>query len=224
MKQPTGFEIQPSEGIEMVCLLKRSIYGLKQSGRQWWSLLHSYITGMGFSQSNSDPCLYYLKCHEEITFVAIYVDDILVISSSNQMQDNTMMLLQDRFNAKIIGPATWILSLHIVQSPDGISMDQGAYIESILQRYGMESCNPAYTPMATTASLQADKSHSLSDVDHASYRSIVGSLMYVATCTRPDISFAVGELGRFTHQPTQTHLTAVKRVIRYLRGTKHYQI
>ncbi len=177
---------------------------------------------MGFNQSNSDPCFYYLKCEDNITFIAIYVDDILVVSSSNQLRDNTMKLLNEKFNAKIIGPAMWILSLHIVQSHDGICVDQGAYIESLLSGYGMESCNSAHTPMATSSSLQSDKN--LSDKDHALCRSVVGALMYVATCTRPDISFAVGELGRFTHQPTQAHLSAAKRVIRYLRGAKEYKI
>ncbi len=224
MKQSKGFEVQSREGTDMVCLLKRAIYGLKQSGRQWWSLIHGYIINMGFSQSNSDPCLYYGKYHQEIIFIAIYVDDILIISSSDQMRENTLMLLQNWFNAKIIGPATWILSLHIMQSPIGISMDQEAQIENIINRYGMKCCNPANTPMATSAVLQATESHPLSETDHALYRSIVGSLMYVATCSRPDISFAVGELGRFAHQPTQAHLIAAKRVIRYLQGTKHYKI
>ncbi len=81
-----------------------------------------------------------------------------------------------------------------------------------------------YTPMVTSALSAPDKSHLLSKTNHALYRSIVGSLMYVATCTRPDISFAVGELGRYTHQPNEAHLTVAKRVLRYLRGTGHARI
>ncbi len=125
----------------------------------------------------------------------VYVDDILILRSSNQIRENALMLLQVRFNAKIIGPATWILSLHIMQSPHGIYIDQGVQIENIIKRYSMESFNPSNTPMTTTAVFKATKSHPLSEIDHVLYRSIIGSLMYVDTCSRPDISFAVGELG-----------------------------
>ncbi len=111
-----------------------------------------------------------------------------------------------------------------MKQPTGFEIQPSEEIENIIKRYCMESCNPANTPMATTAALQADKNHQLSNVDHALYRSIVGSLMYVATCTRPNVSFAVRELRCFAHQPTQAHLTAAKRVIRTLKGTKHYKI
>ncbi len=104
-------------------------------------------------------------------------------------------------------------------------MDQTKYIDTLLEQYGMVSCNVAHTPMTTSAPLHLDENHALSESNHALYRSIVGSLMYIATCTRPDISFAVGELGRFTHQPTQAHLTAAKRrVLRYLKGTRNLQV
>ncbi len=224
MRQPAGFVVRGQGEGEVVCQLKRAIYGLKQAGRRWWSLFHTFIVDMGFTQSGTDMCLYYLKCCRHCTFLVIYVDDVLIVSTSERIRLNTLDLLQERFDIKVLGPATWILSLHITQRASGITLDQSSYICDILKRYGMESCNPAYTPMATSIPSASDKGNSLSKTNHALYRSIVGSLMYIATCTRPDISFAVGELGRYTHQPTEAHLTAAKRVLRYLRGTGHARI
>ncbi len=224
MKQPVGFIMPPTKKNEMVCSLNKAIYGLKQSGRRWWSLLHKFIIEMGYTQFSVDPCLYHLKSGHDKSFIAIYVDDILLVSSSNKMRNNTLRLLEEKFNAKIIGLATWIRSLHITQSSNRVTMDQTTYIDTMLRRYGMASCNSAHTPMATSASVQSDKDHILSETDHALYRSIVGSLMYVATCTRPDICFAVGELGRFTHRPIQAHLNAAKRILRYLQGTRSLRI
>ncbi len=123
-----------------------------------------------------------------------------------------------------MGPAAWILSLRINQMPSGITLDRTVYITELLRRYCMEKCNPSTTPMTTSSTLHSDIHHLLSEADHGLYRSIVGSLMYTATCTRPDISFAVGELGRFTHQPTEAHLSAAKRVLRYLQATKDFRL
>ncbi len=179
---------------------------------------------MGYTQPSTDPCLYHLRDGNDKSFIAIYVDYILLVSSSNKIRNDTLQLLEEKFNAKIIGLATWILSLHITQSHDGVTVDQTTYIDTMLKRCRMASCNSAHTPMVMSAPVQSDGDHILSETDHALYRSIVGSLMYVATCTRPDICFAVGELERFTHQPTQAYLNAAKRVLRYLQGTKNLQI
>ncbi len=148
MRQPTGFILRPQGEGELVCRLKRAIYGLKQAGRRWWSLFHTFIVDMGFTQSGTDMCQYYLECCEHRTFLAIYVDDILIVSTSERIHLNTLDLLQERFNIKVLGPTTWILSLHITHEALGITLDQSSYICDILTRYGMESCNPAYTVSA----------------------------------------------------------------------------
>ncbi len=167
IKQPDGFESESLEKVEMVCSLNKAIYGLKQSGRSWWTLLHKFIIDVGFTKSDTDPCLYHIKYHEDTGFIAIYVDDILLASSSDEIRNNTLSLLEEKFNANVIGPATWVLSLHIVQSCSGITMDQITYIDTILERYGMASCNVAHTPMATSAPLHSDENHTLSESNQA---------------------------------------------------------
>ncbi len=152
------------------------------------------------------------------------MDDILVMSNSDDLLNNVLDLLEERFKFKRLGPASWILSLHVTQSPHYIVLDQSQCIREILHRYGMDDCSPASTPIAESATLKLDNNHTLAEADRSLYHSMVGSLMYAATCSRPDISFAVGKLGRFSHQPTQAHLNATKRVLRYLQGIKGLQL
>ncbi len=98
MGQPSGFVVHPQDEGRLVCQLERAIYDLKQSGRRWWSLLHTFITDMGFIQSGTDMCFYYLKCCGHRTFLAIYVGDILIVGTSEEIRLNTLDLLRERFN------------------------------------------------------------------------------------------------------------------------------
>ncbi len=204
MDQPTGYEVLSEDGDELVCSLKSAIYGLEQSGRKWWSTLHNHIISMDLKQSVNDVCLYCLKNDEGFAYMAIYVDDILLACSSSDLRTRVFNQLQQKFKPKIIGPATWMLSLHFTHYPGKITIDQTTYIESVLKQYGMDRSNAACAPMAATNLTDPGDIEYLPEKEHNLYRSIIGSLMYITTSTRPDISFAVGELGRFTHRPTKS--------------------
>ena len=223
MKQPEGYEIKGKE--HLVCRLKKSIYGLKQSPRCWNIALDSHLKKMGFSQSQSDPCIYYKNEDDEMFYIGVYVDDIILAGRSESRMKAVKADIAQKFNTKDLGKLSYFLGMKVSQNEENNSIwiGQCAYTESLLKTFGMEDCKPVSTPVDISTKLtQATDEDSC--IDQQKYQSAIGSLMYLSISTRPDISFAVSTLARFSSKPTKEHWTALKRLLRYLKGTTQYGI
>jgi len=210
--QPYGYE----QG-NHVCLLQKALYGLKQSARLWYERFTQYICDiLGFRSLDADPCL----VRKDKTILMLYVDDLLVIDDSLQAIDHVKSLLTQEFNMKDMGPVTYYLGIRVVrdENASSISLIQDTYVRKLLTQYGMDNSKPMETPMEPHLHQKIDLGQTdLHLIDR--YQSIVGSLLFLAVQTRPDLAFAVGWLARYCHKPTRQHWSATKRVLRYLQGS-----
>jgi hypothetical protein len=173
---------------------------------------------LGFVSSKGDTSLFFLRNKQVTMFILVYVDDIIVASSS---QDGTMCLLRNLekdFALKDLRDLHYFLGIEVTKVKDGILLTQQKYATELLQRVGMISCKPVLTPLSISEKLSAYAGDLLGPIDATNYRSIVGGLQYL-TLTRPDISFSVNKICQFLHTPTTVHLTATKRILRYVHGT-----
>lgn len=201
-----------------VCLLKKSLYGLPQAGRNWYEELADKLIKLGATPSKGDPCLFHIGSGEDITLIATYVDDILVASRDQKKIDELRRGLSKHFEIKNIGPAKHCLGIEFQQSKQRVTMSQPGYIRSLLERFKMTECHPVVTPL--DPGLKLKKAEVQSDEDlKLPYRELVGALTYLASTTRPDISYAVSFLGQFNNCYSSEHWKVAKRVVRYLKGT-----
>jgi hypothetical protein len=226
MKQPPGFEDRKRENV--VCKLKKSLYGLKQSPRQWYKLLDKFLKKNHYRRSDVDPCIY-VKGDKEVIMIALYVDDLIIASTSDKLMKETKQNLCERFEMKDLGRLHFCLGIEIVWRVDGTCMfNQSKYIENVLERFNMKDCKPVSTPINSSVKLTKDMSpkteEEISEMTSIPYRSAVGSLIYLVTGTRPDIAVAVGEVAKFSNNPGKQHWMAVKRILRYLKETVKFGI
>ena len=220
MVQPEGFIKPGSENL--VCKLNRSLYGLKQAPRMWNAMLDEFLKQNNFCQSHADQCVYVRGNSDEKTIIAVYVDDMVILSKTNAELNRVKQLLAERFKMKDMGELKYILGINVKQGSQCVFLNQQTYVEQMLDKYGMGNCNPASTPAATD--LKLIKEDGSKSVDQSKYQSMIGSLLYLAVGTRPDIAFAVGAVSKFNSCPTESHLTAVKRIFRYLKGSSQMGI
>ena len=220
MSQPEGFVTKGRE--HLVCRLKKSLYGLKQSPRCWNTALDQLLKEIGFVQSESDPCIY-RESSGELFLLGVYIDDIVMASKSQARLKEVKKSLAKRFDIKDLGKLHHFLGMKIIQdeATGKVWVGQQAYTESLLRKFGMEDAKPVATPVDTSTKLVKGK-ESDECADQQQYQSAVGSLLYLAMATRPDITFAVSKVAKFCTMPTKQHWTAVKRILRYLRSTADY--
>ncbi|GJU29998.1 retrovirus-related pol polyprotein from transposon TNT 1-94 [Tanacetum coccineum] len=213
VNQPDGF-VDPYHP-DKVYRLKKALYGLKQAPRAWYDELSNFLVSNGFSKGSIDPTLFITKHGEDILLVQIYVDDIIFGSTNPKLSKRFGKLMHSKFDMSMMGELKFFLGIQIHQSPRGIFINQAKYAQEILKKHGMTSCDSVGTPMATKH-LDADLSGT--PVDQTKYRSMVGALMYL-TASRPDIVHATCYCARYQAKPTEKHLTAVKRIFRYLKDS-----
>ncbi|MCP4114884.1 MAG: hypothetical protein GY737_05660, partial [Desulfobacteraceae bacterium] len=220
MKQPPGYEdvTRPTD----VCRLIKSLYGLKQSPRAWNQVLHEHLLKTGFKRTTSDHCVYiYDTLAGHRLTLAVYVDDILILAPTEDDMQWVKSKLAARFKIKDLGRAHHLLGMKIRRNDQGILMTQSHYVDDLIKKMGFEEAKPIWTPADPNVILELDDGNS-SEVDKTDYQALVGSLLYAAVATRPDIAQAVSMVCRFTSSPTAAHLTAAKRILRYLKATKEY--
>jgi hypothetical protein len=215
MAQPPGF-LHP-QFPNHICKLHKALYGLKQAPRAWYSRLSDCFLEIGFVSSRFDSSLFIRHTPQHITYVLIYVDDILITSSLPHR--TTTLLQQAEFAIKDLGPLHFFLGMEAIPTSEGLILSQQRYILDLLRKSNMSDAKPIKTPMSTAHSLYLFSGDPLSDP--SSYRSLVEGLQYLSL-TRPDISFAVNKVSQFMHRPTSLHLQAVKRTLRYLKSTISY--
>ena len=220
MRQPEGFAADGQE--YLVCRLKKSLYGLKQSSRCRNQVLDAQLKGMGFQQSQSDPCIYTSK-KDGLFIIAVYVDDILLCAKSEKTIAQVKQDLEKCFQLKDMGELHYFLGINVKRNYETGKMwiGQPEYTKAVLKNFGMEKCKPANTPVTSGTKLLKATDES-KRVDSKLYQSAVGCLLYLSGWTRPDIAYSVGNVARFCSDPTEEHWTAVKRIFRYLQGTANY--
>ena len=218
MAQPEGFVSKGNE--HLVCKLKKSIYGLKQSPRCWNTALDTYLKKIGFTQSKSDPCIYYRETGGEMFYMGVYVDDIVLAGKTDGQLQDVKSALSKEYEIKDMGKLHYFLGMSVVQDEEckSIWIGQPAYTTNLLTKYGMQDCKAVSTPVESGTKLKV-ASETDECVDQQLYQSAVGSLMYLSVSTRPDITYAVSNVARFSVKPTKEHWNAVKRIMRYLKGT-----
>ncbi|KAJ0581064.1 putative RNA-directed DNA polymerase [Helianthus annuus] len=214
MKQPPGF-VDPSKP-NHVCLLHKSLYGLKQAPRAWFNRLTTALQQLGFHGSKTDPSLFILNSRGHLVYALIYVDDIIITGNNDQTVSHIIQRLSSMFAIKDLGPLHYFLGIEVVRNDLDLILSQQKYISDLMQKSGLSDCKPVNSPMSTSQILMPNDSPLLSDP--TKYRQIVGALQY-ATLSRPDIAFSVNKVCQFMHAPTENHWTAVKRILRYLKGT-----
>jgi Reverse transcriptase (RNA-dependent DNA polymerase) len=215
-EQPEGFE----QGEDLVCLLNKALYGLKQAPRVWNQRMRNALVRWGFQQLYLDNCVFVHDEHKVI--IAVYVDDLLILSKELAKVNKIKDLLSKEFEMKDMGELKYFLGIqvHRDQAARTIHTSQAAYIDKVMHRFGMEDSKPATTPIATgTQLLKAVETDEL--VHQTRYQSMVGSQMYAMLCTRLDFAFAIQQTSQFSAAPTKIHEAVIKRGLRYLNGSRN---
>ncbi|KAJ0603580.1 putative RNA-directed DNA polymerase [Helianthus annuus] len=214
MEAPPGF-VEDSNP-RRVCRLKKSLYGLKQSPRAWFGRFSLAMKKYGFKQSNSDHTLFLKQRNGLVTCLIIYVDNMIITGNDEEEMTRLKMNLFKEFEMKDLGRLKYFLGIEVLRSRQGIFICQKKYVFDLLAKTGMIDCKPVDTPMMVNQKLYMEENAKLAN--KGEYQRIVGKLIYLSH-TRPDIAYAVGVVSQFMHQPQVTHMEAVWRIIRYLKGT-----
>lgn len=228
MRAPPGYLKAGQE--RKVLKLKRSLPGLKQAGYEWSEELAGVFAKLGFTRSQIDQAVYFKRSKDEHTVITVSVDDMAVTSKHlrhiTQFKDD----LRQHFEITDLGELNWLLGLKVQRDRTArtITLSQRAYVDTVLERFGLTDAKTAQTPMEAGTLLsdaQSPATHAQHEaMQNVPYQRAIGSLMYAATSTRPDISFAVSTLSQFMQNPGQAHWEASKRVMRYLKGTADLQL
>lgn len=210
MKQPIGYDDNS------VCKLVKRLYGLKQASRCWNKKFTTFIEKFDFRMCQSDPCVFVRSGEKNMMILAIYVDDGLIVADDENAFEPVIEHLRREFEIKVF-VAKCFLGLEIDHRSDGsIRIHQEAYAKRVLHRFNMADCNAVATPSDCNKNLGEFEA---AEETNFPYREAVGSLMYLAVATRPDISFAVGCASRHLEKPATAHVNAVKRILKYIRGS-----
>ena len=214
VQQPPGFEDPnfPKHSFK----LQKAVYGLKQAPRAWYGTLSKFLEDSNFKRGTIDPTLFRKIHNNHLIIVQIYVDDIIFGSTSEDLSKQFADLMQSKFKMSMMGELSYFLGLQVKQSTQGIFISQEKYIKNLLKKYSMDHASTARTPMSTSYKLDLDLEGK--PVDQRHYRGMIGSLLYL-TASRPDIMFSTCLCARFQANPKESHLIAVKRIFKYLRGT-----
>lgn len=218
MRQPPGFE---GDG-KKVLKLRKSINGLKQAARVWNKALNTALEKCGFVQSKNDRCLYTLKRNDDVCYVLIHVDDLLVASSNEELIDDVFDRLSGNFELKTCGEVTHYLGINVTRDSNRhFLIDQRSYIDKIVEEAGLKDAKVSKFPL-DIGYFKNVGNQPLQTNDH--YRKIIGMLLYLSTNTRPDIAASVAILSQKVARPTNYDLNELKRVIRYLKGTRSLRL
>jgi hypothetical protein len=202
-----------------VLRLRKALYGLKQAAREWNLLFTDTLRRLGWTPSINDPCLFTRKMKGKSEYLIIYVDDILIAAETEEAVALIKREIGEHFRAKDLGELSFILGIKVTRNrlAKKIWLSQEAYIDQLVQRYDVKGY--AMTPMTSdTNPVRYEGTANSQDIRR--YQEIIGSLLYAARCTRPDISNAVGLCGRFSSNPGPEHFKMVNRILCYIKDTK----
>tara|TARA_R110002050_G_C8952307_1_gene513488 strand:- start:65 stop:4858 length:4794 start_codon:yes stop_codon:yes gene_type:complete len=203
--------------------MKKGQYGLKQANREWFKCIDADLKEQGFEASTADPCLYRKVEGENILVLDLWVDDFFITGNNTELRNSFDRHMRTKYKCPPAEGLSYALGLEVSLENNCYFLSQKNYIKRILEKYGMEDCKPAPTPSQPGSVLSPRDADDDSEANFP-YREAVGSLMYAAVCTRPDIIFAVSMASRFLSNPTRDHWNHVKRIMRYLQGTLDYRL
>ncbi|KAM0986195.1 hypothetical protein ACFX14_013409 [Malus domestica] len=215
MDFPPGCKMGPNMS-NMVCKLRKSLYGLKQSPRAWFGKFSKSMKDFGCKQSNSDHTLFLKHKKGKVTALIVYVDDMVITGNDPEEKAALQHHLASEFEMKNLGALKYFLGIEVARSEQGIFLSQRKYILDILIDTGMLANKPADTPM--------ELNHQLGEyldqvpTNKERYQRLVGKLIYLGH-TRPDIAYAVSVVSQFMHAPSEAHMDAVNRILRYLKSS-----
>ena len=201
MKQPEGFP--SSDGEQLVCKLKKSIYGLKQASRQWYLKFHNIVSSFVFVENVMDQCIYHKISGSQVCFLVLYVDDILLATNDKGLLHEVKQFLSKNFDMKDMGEASYVIGIKIHRDwfQGILGLSQETYINKVLERFQMKNCSPSVSPIVKGDRFNLDQCPKndleREQMKNIPYASAVGSLMYAQVCPRPDIVFAIGKLRRY---------------------------
>jgi Reverse transcriptase (RNA-dependent DNA polymerase) len=199
-----------------VCKLKKALYGLKQSPRAWFGRFCLAMKSYGFNQSDSYHTLFFKRKQGKLTLLIIYVDDMIITGDDLDEIKRLEERLAGEFEMKNLGGLKFFLGIEVTRSKQGIILSQRKYILDLLTEVGMLECKPVETPVAINEKLGEFEDQVPTNKER--YQRLVGKLIYLSH-TRPDIAYAVTLVSQFMHNPSEDHMNAVIRIIRYLKGS-----
>ena len=210
--------------------LLKTLYGLKQGAKNWYDALCKALVDLGFQRAEADHGIFFKRTGVDIIILAVHVDDCALTGSSRKLIDEFKVQMNKTYKISDLGAIHWLLGIKVTRDLPNhtISLSQHAYIDSIILRYNFTDLKPSAIPMDPCAPLLKSQSPTkLADIarmKNIPYREAVGSLMYAAMGTRPDIAFAVSTVAQFSDNPGWAHWEAVKRIFKYLRGTQKLEL
>lgn len=226
MEIPEGYDCSDEIRETKVWKLKKSLYGLRISPKRWNKRFTEEALKLGLENDLNEPCLFTWRKEGKIGIVILYVDDMIAASNVPEKLDEIINHFSEVFEMKILGePENFLgMKIHRNRSKREMSITQPEYTEKIIERFNLKECNAQDTPMITRQVKNRNNKNKeqLDDSNvptNAPYREAIGSLLYLAGTTRPDIAYAVNLLSRKQNKPTKGDWTEVKRIFRYLRGT-----
>ncbi|CDO78280.1 hypothetical protein BN946_scf184674.g2 [Trametes cinnabarina] len=224
LKQPPDHAFADRKAF--VLKLEKALYGLKQGGQKWYKTLCAALRKLGFTRAEADWGVFYKHEGKHFIVLAVHVDDCLVTGSSQRLLDENKAKIGALYKLTDLGPVSWLLGIKISRdlTAGTLSLSQHAYIDALLARFNFTDLKPVSTPMdphQLLSKTQCPESPAeVARMRRVPYREAISALMYAALGTRPDIAFAVSTLAQFAQKPGQPHWDAVKRVFRYLLGTR----
>lgn len=200
--------------------LFKSIYGLKQAAREWNEILVTALTAAGAIQSENDQCLFTINTHNDVAYILIHVDDMLIAASNRDIIKHIERVFNQHFETKNLGEAKQFLGIKIEKIDGSYYISQPAYIEKIVKENKLSDSKSSFYPI--DPGYYSLKGLNITNISE--YRTIIGQVLYVANHTRPDISASVTILSRCLQNPRDCDITQAKSIVRYLNGTKHLKL
>lgn len=218
MQQPPGYE-DGRPGV--ACHLKKTLYGLRQAPRAWHTKLKQELEKLGFRPSEADPGLYVLQLQGQNIYVLVYVDDILVAARGTQLITMVKQKLMSLFDVRDLGEAKWFLGMELIRDRNQgtLVITQRQMAKELVAKYGLSEAKTKSIPISTSIKLTRGEEDEALDTSEFKYSELVGSLLYLSVCTRPDIAQSVGALAKYMSKPTQQHWQVAKGVLKYVAGT-----
>jgi hypothetical protein len=218
MRQPPGFTAPGKK--DHVLKLQKSLYGLKQAGKCWYTKLYTFIQEQGYTRCVKDKCVFVKKENGSTTILVVYVDDIIVASDSEEERKSIKDAIGRKFKTHDLGSLNYILGIKVTRTPTTLHFSQAHYAEKILQTFGMEQASRTKVwkyPMLHKQDLSSEPDQPTTDFP---FRSALGALSFLCNGTRPDLATSINKLASHSRHPTQKHKVAIKALLRYLRDTK----
>lgn len=222
MEVPEGLDVDGDKS-DVVYLLQKSLYGLKQAPRCWNDKFTHFLAQFGFKQCNSDPCIFLGQVENSVVYLALFIDDGLIASENKTVLETILDKLSDEFEITI-GNGRSFVGVQIERDKANKTMfiHQEAYALQILDRFKMSEAKPVSVPADVHVCLKPAEDTNICLA--VPFREAVGSLMFLAVMTHPELAYAVNNVSKYLANPDESHWQAIKRIFKYLKGTTRFGI